>query len=157
MQNPPPATRSALVPTAPATRSAGESWPSVLYRSDIRSAAAALPTGLRATVEESIGGAVAAGATGPAASVVDAAQDAFASALHVVFLIAAALMAAGSLLYLRMQRTRDRARIAPLPAPPPADRVAAAGATPSADGEGGEEVPPQLEPVASGTCVPCCR
>ena len=73
---------------------------SVLYRTDITDAAARLPDGPRQAFEESIGSAVAASSTEPASFALDAARQAFAAATHTVFLIAAALMATGALVYL---------------------------------------------------------
>lgn len=91
---------------------------SVLYRNDIAAPASRLPAGIRRAVEESIGSAVAAGAAGPAAAAVDAAQPAFTAAIQAVFLLAAALMAAGSLLALRMHRAHRAA----VPLPPQVQR-----------------------------------
>lgn len=77
---------------------------SSLYRSDIASHTRGLPDQLREAVDESIGGAAAAEGTNQA--VADAARDAFTSATNTAFLVAAVLMAAGSLIYLRMCRAR---------------------------------------------------
>jgi hypothetical protein len=111
---------------------------SVLYRNDIAATASRLPDGIRSAVEESIGSAVAVGATGPPAAAVEAAQQAFTAAIHAVFLLAAALMAAGSLLYLRMHHARREA----VPLPPPVQR---------------EPTETNHHAPAPGTCVPCAR
>jgi hypothetical protein len=116
----------------------------VLYRNDIAATVSRLPAGIRSAVEESIGSAVAAGATGPAAAAVEAAQQAFTAAIQAVLLLAAALMAAGSLLYLRMHRAHRGA----VPLPPQVRREPQVHHAPT---ETHHHAP------TPGTCVPCAR
>jgi hypothetical protein len=102
---------------------------SVLYRNDIADTAARLPGGARAAVEESIGSAVAIGSSETATATLDAARQAFTTATHTVFLLAAALMAIGALLSLRMHRS-ERQRY-PTPVTVDSGSAATAGYTPS--------------------------
>jgi hypothetical protein len=85
---------------------------SVLYRNDIAATVSRLPAGIRPSRTPS-GARSRGGPPGPPAAAVEAAQQAFTAAIQAVFLLAAVLMAAGSLLYLRMHRAHRGA--VPLP------------------------------------------